>query len=341
MKKLLGIVSDKAQLNESVNECGAMPAPMNQSTTPPVSMNVTMNAQGVEQIKELLGLMNSADAARMSEPMAMPAPGMPIGAPAPAPAVNEPSMTDLIKLTSEPKPEEGGDEEGSEEPAPKGEMKQVADEVRDMADTLANAPDEKYSDIDAAVPNGDDLNREKTQYKRAQPGDNPMATETIKGDLIKLYNQIKESKEKKAKKDYDGDGEVESEKDEVWGSRMKAAKKATKEGFDADAKVGDKFKTAKGTATKTATGVRHTRDKYDYDPGSDDVADKKMKRDAKKKATKEGFDADAKVGDTFKTAKGTATKTASGVKHTRDKYEYDPGSDDKSDKKMKRDAKKK
>jgi hypothetical protein len=31
---------------------------------------------------------------------------------------------------------------------------------------------------------------------------------------------------KKAKKDWDGDGEVESEKDEVWGSRLKAAKKA-------------------------------------------------------------------------------------------------------------------
>jgi hypothetical protein len=34
--------------------------------------------------------------------------------------------------------------------------------------------------------------------------------------------------EKKAKKDYDGDGKVESEKDEVWGSRFKAAKKAGK-----------------------------------------------------------------------------------------------------------------
>lgn len=289
MKKLLGIVSDKAQLNESINECGAMP--MNQPTTPPVSMNVNLNAQGVDQIKELLNLMQGADAARMSEPMAMPAPGMPIGAPvapAPAPAVNEPSMTDLIKLTSEPKPEEGDEEgsegeEGGEEPAPKGEMKQVADEVRGMADTLANAPDEKYSDVDAAVPSGDDMHREKQQYKRAQPGDNPMATETIKSDLMKLYHQIKEAKEKKANKDYDGDGEVESEKDEVWGSRMKAAKKATKEGFDADSKVGDTFKTAKGTATKTATGVRHTRDKYDYDPGSDDKDDKKMKRDAKKK----------------------------------------------------------
>jgi len=33
---------------------------------------------------------------------------------------------------------------------------------------------------------------------------------------------------KKAKKDWDGDGKIESEKDEVWGSRFKAAKKAGK-----------------------------------------------------------------------------------------------------------------
>jgi hypothetical protein len=78
------------------------------------------------------------------------------------------------------------------------------------------------------------------------------------------------------------------------------------------------------------------------------VADKKAgpkkgvnpfaKKDAK---VKEGFSGDAKTGDTFKTAKGTATKTATGMKHTRDKYEYDPGSDDKDDKKAKRVAKKK
>ena len=33
---------------------------------------------------------------------------------------------------------------------------------------------------------------------------------------------------KKADKDYDGDGKIESPKDEVWGSRLKAAKKAGK-----------------------------------------------------------------------------------------------------------------
>lgn len=62
--------------------------------------------------------------------------------------------------------------------------------------------------------------------------------------------------------------------------------------------------------------------------------------EAKMKKKMEGFEAGAKTGDTFKTKTGTATKTATGVKHTRDKFEYDPGSDDKDDKKAKRVAKK-
>ena len=48
-------------------------------------------------------------------------------------------------------------------------------------------------------------------------------------DLVKLLSKlqaISEAEEKKADKDYDKDGEVESEKDEVWGSRMKAADKS-------------------------------------------------------------------------------------------------------------------
>jgi hypothetical protein len=68
--------------------------------------------------------------------------------------------------------------------------------------------------------------------------------------------------------------------------------KEVEEGFDADSKTGDTFKTAKGTATKTSTGVKHTRDKYDYDPGSDDKDDKKRKETARK-AKKESVDADA------------------------------------------------
>jgi hypothetical protein len=49
-------------------------------------------------------------------------------------------------------------------------------------------------------------------------------------DILKMteLNESAIKKAKKADKDYDGDGKIESPKDEVWGSRMKAAKKAGK-----------------------------------------------------------------------------------------------------------------
>jgi len=70
------------------------------------------------------------------------------------------------------------------------------------------------------------------------------------------------------------------------------------------------------------------------------IAEVKKAKEEKKEEVEEGFDADAKTGDTKKTSTGTLTKTATGVKHTRDKFEYDPGSDDKDDKKRKEKARK-
>lgn len=67
---------------------------------------------------------------------------------------------------------------------------------------------------------------------------------------------------------------------------------SVEEGFEANAKTGDTKKTATGTLTKTSTGVKHTRDKYDYDPGSDDKEDKKRKEKARKSA-KESVDTEA------------------------------------------------
>jgi hypothetical protein len=105
-----------------------------------------------------------------------------------------------------------------------------------------------------------------------------------------------ESAVKKAKKDYDGDGKIETNKDEVWGSRAKAAAKSGKpfkEGFptvasakkDAEGtagmKVGDKKKSATGgTIEKTATGIKHTGGKNYSGRGAE--ADKKVKEASEK-----------------------------------------------------------
>jgi hypothetical protein len=107
-----------------------------------------------------------------------------------------------------------------------------------------------------------------------------------------------------AGKDYDGDGKVETPKDEVWGSRAKAAAKAGKP-FEESAKP----------------------DFLDMD--KDGNKKEPMKKAAKDKKVKEGFPtvddakkaaagtASMKAGDKKKSSTGgTITKTATGLKHT-------------------------
>lgn len=319
MKKLLSIVSAQKQpIVESVQqikECGEPMPSTNIPSTPPVSMNVNMNAQGIDQIKELLNLMNATASNQMSAPSVLPAGGAPMPASAPvsmptvgldAPLSIEPAkaptpdlgdLDDLIKNAGIGKKEEpAGDdkdaEEGTKEPMQSAaeEIRAMADKLSDKNEELANSPDEQVSDVDSVIPSGDDLHREKNQYAKAQDGDNPMSVESIRSQLDARYKELKEGK--KEKPDYlDMDKDGDKKEPMKKAIKDKKVSEATEEdededmeeGFEAGAKVGDTFKTAKGTATKTATGVRHTRDKYDYDPGSDDKDDKKMKRDAKKK----------------------------------------------------------
>jgi hypothetical protein len=109
-----------------------------------------------------------------------------------------------------------------------------------------------------------------------------------------------------AGKDYDGDGKVETPKDEVWGSRAKAA-----------AKSGKPFEEGKGS-------------KPDFlDMDKDGNKKEPMKKAVKDKKVKEGFPtvdgakkaaagtASMKAGEKKKSSTGgEITKTATGLKHT-------------------------
>jgi hypothetical protein len=72
--------------------------------------------------------------------------------------------------------------------------------------------------------------RESGGKKKMSEENNPLIAAVLrlqeKNTVDKNLNMFSEAK--KAKKDYDGDGKIESEKDEVWGSRFAAAKKAGK-----------------------------------------------------------------------------------------------------------------
>lgn len=128
------------------------------------------------------------------------------------------SMADLLKLMHRmqkgnvPEPDQTllGDEGVGEE----------------FANAQDGAPGPEIAPVAAVIRKGNDLASKGDEAPKVNGGGNP-----LQAHLEELYAQVKERplpEAKKAKKDYDGDGEVESEKDEVWGSRMKAAKKAGK-----------------------------------------------------------------------------------------------------------------
>lgn len=120
-----------------------------------------------------------------------------------------------------------------------------------------------------------------------------------------------------AAKDYDGDGKKESPKDEVWGSRAKAA-----------AKAGKPFEEGK---------------KPDFlDVDKDGDKKEPMKKAAKEKKANEGWD-DMKKAVANKdkgTGKFDVKKTATGTQYTRKSSTFTDGGDDADVKKAKAKAKK-
>ena len=54
----------------------------------------------------------------------------------------------------------------------------------------SNTPDEEYQTVDSILRQGNDLNREKRQYKKEYPGDNPMAESMLDQDLNDILESI-------------------------------------------------------------------------------------------------------------------------------------------------------
>jgi len=220
MKKLLNIVDgsvEKKQINESIEECG-IPMSSSSPSSGNVSMNLSMNAQGVDNIKQLLDLMKAASApTRMSEPMAMPSPGMdmPISITKIKPAGSDgPSgmaqIRDLISKADSPKPFENSPEEAysdvdsvtTDAGGGVNGPKHPADiRIKDpspynaTSEEFANEPDEEVSDHHTMIKDlSGGLNKEKQQYKKEYPGDNPMAVResSIRRQLDAMWKEIKE-----------------------------------------------------------------------------------------------------------------------------------------------------
>ena len=176
MKKLLESI-------DKLTECPPMeggempPAPVNPGN--PVTLSVNFNASGKEHVEDLLGMMKNAGLA-------------PAG---PAAAPNLPMRQDMDRLRAIV-----GEPEMEADAA-------YGDAIEDDLDLEEwdNEPDPEYQDTKYMTKDlSGGINREKKQYKPAAKGDNPMAVETIKKNLMAALQ------EKKAKPDFldmDKDGD--------------------------------------------------------------------------------------------------------------------------------------
>ena len=143
----------------------------------PVTMSVNLNASGAEHVQDLINMMKNA--------------GM--GDAKPAADAMMPMRQDMERLAA--MMDEPGDEDPNEE------MEPVEDEVEEYANSPEGVEDEpEYSDHKKMVKDlSGGINREKKMYAKAQDGDNAMAVEAIKAQLMAALAE-------KKKPDADGDG---------------------------------------------------------------------------------------------------------------------------------------
>ena len=172
MKKLLESL-DECGMNEMPGEMP--PAPMEQGD--PVRMNVNISAAGKEHVADLMDMMKNAGMAGAE----------PVSAKTLAPRLD---MERLRGIVDEPEM----DKPMMKLPAPEEMEDDVEEEGYD------NEPDPEYQDHKYMTKDlSGGLNREKKQYAKAQDGDNAMAVEAIKAQLMAALSE-------KKKPDADGDG---------------------------------------------------------------------------------------------------------------------------------------
>ena len=144
--------------SKALDECGTMPMSSQQEGSP-VSMNVTLNASGEQNVQELIRMMQLAGAQG-----AAPVADMHAG-----PMDKHDDMVHMMSMMDEP--EEAMPEEAVEE-------------------DWDNSPNEDYRDHKHMTKDlSGGLNREKKAYAKAQDGDNAMAVESIKEQLLKALEE--------------------------------------------------------------------------------------------------------------------------------------------------------
>ena len=184
-----------AVAEEPVAECppdmpGAMSSSMSKSDEPPPSMSLNLNAQGMDNIEQLMKLVTKVNP-DMDKP-AMPTMGM-----EPTIASIKPSLPPLKMLPdldADNNDMPGGEKDMDGE---KPEMKKDKEEA--FANSVGDSEPE-VGDMDDLIRDGDDLHKKKSMHKAAAGGDNAMAAESgdlraqIRAELLRRLEEAKGAK---------------------------------------------------------------------------------------------------------------------------------------------------
>jgi hypothetical protein len=191
------------------DECGdspmSIPGMSTKPDTPPPSISVNLNAQGMDNIEELMKLMTKVNPDMINQPAPMSSISI---EPMDKPMGGLPPLKMLPDMDSEPHSEPDADNMGGPSDMDADNMPPMGDLDRDDGDDVSkamgdidsdgdhdmddhdaekkekdeafgnslNGSEPEYAGIDAAMPDGDDLNKPKKSFSgKPYRGDNPMA----------------------------------------------------------------------------------------------------------------------------------------------------------------------
>jgi len=158
----------------------------------PVTMNVSMNASGKDNVADLIDMMKNAGL-KDAEPVGPAMMPMRRDMERLRDIVDEPKDMDDLKPGMQDEP---CDDCGKQHVGASSCMDDVEADDEAVAE-YDNEPDEEYQSIDDVINSGDDLHRTKKAYPAAQDGDNAMAVEDEEDTLEQsirdeLYAKIQE-----------------------------------------------------------------------------------------------------------------------------------------------------
>ena len=170
IKKLSG-------LNEN---CGMPPMMGGQPSSPPVTMNVSVNASGTENIRDLLDLLKGGDMMGGDDAVSGPV-GAVLSIGGEETPGEEESPLDMLA--------HGEEEHGEEEHG-----KMFGDEEEVEIEEYANSPNEKYAGDEVTKMKGGDLHSHGgNEAPKVNGGGNPytVTSESLKSQLHNLYQEVR------------------------------------------------------------------------------------------------------------------------------------------------------